>query len=356
MPIPSPLWYVYPMWHRVSFTVIAEKHIEYLEKRIRIHRIDELAFPHITPHSKPIVFIHPFFFTMVRASKFIARKLHLYGALVGIDVADSDHISGLAVSITNYARAMIVPSRYAREVYIKSGVSCPVYVVPHGVDPEWYVKEPSIQYFRDLMEYKKKKGLKYLLYFLWHSDYRKGADLVYEFYKRLKKERNDVVLVFKTSTEDGEWVTRFRKLGVIHVYGWLTEDQKRELYDLADIYTLFSRGGGFELNGLEALSRETIVLAPDKGSWIDYIPKWSLVPSRQCPYVLKDNAFHDGRGYEVIVEKAVDLAHHILDNLEDYKARLREYIDKKIKRIYNWSWIAEQLLNIYFTIRDTLRR
>jgi len=246
MPVPSPLWYVYPMWHRVSFSVIAQKHIQQLKKKIRVHEVDELAFPHITPHCKPIVFIHPLFFTMIRASKFIARKLHLYGALVGIDVADSDHISGLAVSITNYTRAVIVPSTYAKKVYVKSGVTVPIHVVPHGVDKEWYTRQPRITYFRDIHEFKKKHGLKYILFFLWHSPWRKGSDLVYEFYRRLKKERKDVTIIFKTQTADGEWVKKFRSLGCIHVYGWLTEEQKIELYDLADIYPLFSRGGGFE--------------------------------------------------------------------------------------------------------------
>jgi len=356
MPVPSPLWYVYPMWHRVSFSVIAQKHIQQLKKKIRVHEVDELAFPHITPHCKPIVFIHPLFFTMIRASKFIARKLHLYGALVGIDVADSDHISGLAVSITNYTRAVIVPSTYAKKVYEKSGVTVPIHVVPHGVDKEWYTRQPRITYFRDIHEFKKKHGLKYILFFLWHSDWRKGSDLVYEFYKRLKKERKDVTIIFKTQTADGEWVKKFRSLGCIHVYGWLTEEQKIELYDLADIYPLFSRGGGFELNGLEALSRGVIVLAADKGSWVDYMPEWGLVDSRPCPYVLKDNPLHDGRGYEVIIEKAVDKAHHILDNLDDYKARVKEHISKKLIHVFNWETVGKQLLNIYMNIRESVRR
>lgn len=351
----SPLWYVYPLWHRVSFTLIAQKHIEYLRKHIRVEEIDELAFPHITPHSKPVVFIHPFFFNMIRASKFIARKLHLYGAIIGIDVADSDHISNLAVSMTNYAHCMIVPSNYAKRVYEQSGVTVPVHVIPHGLDQYWFTRPKQIKYFQDLYHLKQKHNLKLLLYYLWHSSYRKGYDLVREFYKRLRRERKDVVLVFKTHTQDGREVYEMRRLGVIHIYGWLTEDQQIELYDLADIYLLFSRGGGFEKNGLEALVRGEVVLAARGGSWEEYLPKWMLVESKTCPYVLKDNPIHDGKGVEVIIEKALDKIHVILDDLEEYRAKVREWIVNYVRKRFTWDIIAKNLLNIYLKVRDQIR-
>jgi len=340
------IFYVYPMWHRVSFTLIAEKHIEKLKKRYKVERIDELAFPHIMPMSRPIVFLHPFFFIMSRSSRFISRKLHLYKAIIGVDVADSDHISNLAVSMTDYANAMIVPSSFSRKAYVRSGVKVPVYVVPHGLDWEWYEK-PSIaeKYFQDLLLIKDRRKYKYILYFLWHSDYRKGADLVIEIYKRLIKERKDVKLVLKTKTADGRVAQVLRTLGAIHVYGWLTEEQKMALYDACDIYILATRGGGFEMNGLEALARGLPVIAAKGGSWEDYLPDWLLVDSRPTPYVLKDNPIHDGRGVEMIVEKAVDKIHDILENLDDYKARVREHVNR-IKHIYNWENIGKILKEI----------
>jgi len=193
------VWYVYPMWHRVSFTLVAQRHIRELKRYMRVEEIDELAFPHINPHSRPVVILHPYFYVMTRASRLIARRLQHYGALIGVDVADSDHISQLAVSMTNYARAMIVPSTFSKRVYECSGVTVPVHVVPHGLDEEWYtVPNTAVQYFADLVQLKREKRLKYILFFLWHSEYRKGWDLVLEWYRRLRAERKDVVLVLKT--------------------------------------------------------------------------------------------------------------------------------------------------------------
>ena len=351
------IWYVYPLWHRVSFSLVGQKHVQYLRKYFRVEEIDELAFPHITPHSKPIVFVNPYFYCMLRASRFISRKLHLYGALIGIDVADSDHITNLAVSMTNYATAMVTHSNFCKQAFLRSGVTVPVYVVPHGLDPEWYTKPLSNGvYFNEIAKLKREKKMKIILFFLWHSGFRKGVDLVIEWYKRLKKERKDVIIVLKTWIPNAIEAKQLAPYGCIHIYGWLTEEQKMELFDLADLYPLFSRGGGFEMNGLEALARETVVIAPKGGSWEDYMPSWGLVESKRCPIVLKDNPIHDGGGVEILIEKAVDKAHVILDNLDDYKARVREHVRNHVSKVFRWDVTAEKLRDIALSILNRLRR
>lgn len=343
------IWYVYPQWHKVSFTLIAEKHIQYLKNYVRIERIDELAFPHIYPHSKPLVLLHPTFYPLSKYGSTLERKLPYYRGIIGFDVADSTRISNLAVSMTHYTTAMIVPSSFCKKAYIESGVRVPVYVVHHGLDLEWY-ETPKLnpKNFRDLHDLKKSRNLKFLLFFCIHSEYRKGADLVIDFYTKLKRERNDVVLVLKCLTPDGVIQPVIKKLGGIVVAGWLSEKQKMELYDLADIYLLFSRGGGFEHNGLEALGRAVPVIAPKGGSWEDYMPEWLLVDSHPCPYVLKDNPIHVGKGVEIDVDKAVDLACEILDNTDEYKAKVEEFRDRFLKERFTWEKIAKQILNIIY--------
>jgi len=352
-----PVWYVYPMWHRVSFTLVARKHLEQLKKRMRIHEIDELAFPHVSPHTRPVVLIHPYFYCMLRAAKFISRKLHRYGALIGIDVADSDHLSNLAVSMSYYARRMIVPSTFCKRVFERSGVTVPVDVVPHGLDMEWYEKPKQIgKFFPELAKIKERKRIKFVLFFLWHSGYRKGDDLVIEWYKRLWKERKDVAIILKTGVKEAVQAQILRPFNCVHIFGWLTEEQKMELFDLADIYPLFSRGGAFEINGLEAIARLVPVLAAKGGAWEDYLPSWSLVDSHRCKCVLPNNPLHDGGGVEIEVEKAVDRAHIILDNLDDYRERLREHIEKRVKHVFNWEAVGERLYKIIVEVIEEVSR
>jgi len=340
------IWYVYPMWHKVSFSLIAERHVNELRKYFRIYAIDELALSGLYPATNPLLILHPFFYPMSKYAKRLQRLLARIRGIIGIDVADSDRISNLAVSMTHYAEAMIVPSTWARESYVRSGVRVPVHVLPHGVDKEWFTSPMQLTIFRKLYEMKHQKKLIYLLHFCWHSPYRKGLDLVLKTYEILRKERKDIVLICKFMTPDGHPHRIIRQLGGIIVSGWLSEEQKRELYDIADIYLLFTRGGGFELNGLEALVRGNVVIAGNEGSWTDYLPSFSLVETRECPYVLKNNPIHSGKGREIVVEKAVDKICEIADNLDDYKARIREHVLKNIKGKYTWESVGRQLAEI----------
>ena len=343
------IWYVYPMWHKVSFTLIAERHVEELRKYFRLYTIDELAFPNIYPATKPLVILHPFFYVIVRASKRIERLLARIRGIIGIDVADSDKISNLAVSLTHYAECMVVPSDWARQAYVSSGCKVPVRVVPHGLDPSYFAPPSEIQSFKDLLDLKRHRKMKYMLFFCWHSEYRKGLDLVLKAYEQIRRERKDLVLVAKFMSGNGEPHRRIRHLGGIIVAGWLSEEQKLELYDLCDIYLLFSRGGGFEINGLEAIARGNVVVAADRGPWTEYLPGFCLVPSRPCPWVLKDNPIHCGRGVEVIVDKAVDRILEIADNLDDYKARVREHVAKNVRNRFTWEMAGKRLADIVRT-------
>ena len=340
------IWYVYPQWHRVSFTLIAEKHIEQLRRYFRIYEIDENVLNILFPATRPLLIIHPYFYPMSKYAGSLDRLLARIRGIIGVDVADSDRISNLAVSMTHYAECMIVPSKFSRDAYVRSGVRVPVHVVPHGLDNEWYDSPPTCQFFDWLKKAKEQKKCKFLLYFCWHSEYRKGLDLVLATYKAIRKERDDIILVAKFMTANGYPHMVIRAWGGIIVSGWLSEDQKRELYDIADIYLLFSRGGAFEHNGLEALARNNVVLAAEKGAWTEYLPSFCLLPCRKTKWVLKDNPIHVGGGYEVIVEKAVDKIHEIVDNLDDYKARVREHVEREIRSRFTWEAVGKTLANI----------
>ena len=340
------IWYVYPIWHRVSFTLISEKHIEQLKKYFRLYTIDEKAIPNIYPVTRPLIILHPFFYNMSRIGDRIEHFLSKVKGIIGVDVADSNSISNLAVSMTHYAEAMIVPSEWSKRSYINSGCKTPVYVVPHGLDKTWYETSSNLQFFDNIAKYKKDKKKKLLLYFCWHSEYRKGLDLVLKVYETLIRERKDVSLVAKFMTQNGYPHMVIRRLGGIIVSGWLTEEQKMELYDLSDIYLLFSRGGAFEHNGLEAIARNCLVVAARGGAWQEYLPDFSLVDSRPTKWVLKDNPIHNGGGVEVIVDKAIDRIHIMLDNLDDYKQKLKDYVEEKIKNIYTWENAGKKLAQI----------
>jgi len=360
---------VYPQFHTVSFSLIAQKHIEYMRKlsRVNVYEMDELQIDSFMPVARYRAVIHPAIFIMHRI---IQNKVKTAGAsweksymfwrrhydqLIGIDVCDSDRMSEYAVSLVNMFDKVIVPSSFCVDVYKSSGVKIRIYRVPHGVDPYWY-ETPNTWESKpvssinpmvlELFLYKVKHRVRYLLFWFWHSPDRKGVPELIEFYRKLKRERKDVVLILKTQIPNPAEFMAVADLGAINVYGWLDEANKMALYDLADITLMFSRGGGFELNALESLARGIPVVTSNWGSWTDYVPEFLRVKVGRRVQPLPNNVIHVGYGYTVDVDDVVNKVLDILDNYEEYRAKTEEWRMRVLANEYRWDLIASKLIDV----------
>jgi glycosyltransferase involved in cell wall biosynthesis len=169
---------------------------------------------------------------------------------------------------------------------------------------------------------------------------------VREFYRVLRRQRSDVVLVLKTAAPRSSEFMQVADLGAIEVYGWLSDYDKMVLYDLADVTLNFSRGGGFELNCLESLARGTPCIGSNWGSWTDYLPPFLRVRRGLEVEVLPNNIFHVGKGYTVDVEDAVSKVSEVLDNYEEYRAKTLEWREKVLKNKFRWDIVARELLRV----------
>ena len=375
----NPILYVYHRRFLTSFSLVSRKHIEYLRKLrlANVYELDDIFFPNFIPAIRYKLVLHPWtslWSDLVehlrrvaggklehRLSQYIEYSKSLYDGLIGFDVCDSDAISDWAVSLLNHADKVIVPSRFCRDVFERSGVRSRIYVLPHGVDQEWF-STPNITETgpREKISlavalpymYKVKTGKKMLLFWLWHSGPRKGFEEVLEVYERLKKERDDVFLVIKTSVKDmpeiKEVEDRVRRLEIIHVFGWASDYEKMFLYDSADITLLFSRSGAFEINCMESIARGTPCIAHDRGAWIDYLPDFLRVKAGERVKVFEKNIMHTGYGYKVDVEDALNKIHDILDNYEEYKAKTEEWRQKVLANEFRWDLIAKKLIDIIY--------
>lgn len=361
--------YSYPMWHTVSFTLVARKHIEYMRKvyNLQVYEMDELHFPAFVPATRYRAVVHPAFFIMHRvlmSRRDLSGRLREdyyrwwrshYDELIGIDVCDSDQYSQLAVELANRYDKFVVPSSFCVEVARRSGIRAKIYRVPHGVDPEWY-ETPNVwetmpvksisPLLLQIYLYKVRRNKKIILFWLMHSGDRKGWPEVYEVYTRLYRERKDVAIILKTGVPNPVEYQQLIQYDAINIYGWLSDYEKMALYDLADVTLNFSRGGGFEMNCLESLARGVPCVASEYGSWTDYVPPFMWIRKGRRVQPLPNNALHIGYGYTVDVEDAVDKLHTILDNLDEYKARVMEWREKVLKNEYRWDIVAGKLVEV----------
>jgi len=360
--------YVYPQWHTVSFSLVAKKHIQYLRQWRRVQEWDELAFPDLYPATPWALVIHPYFYAVSRwVSQFLSattgttaeqvlneirERWKKWDKVVAVEVADSDRISPLATFLLEACTDVVVPSNFSRDAFIASGVRKPVHVVPHGVDLDWY-DEPSLVHYSApnptlevLRHLKEVHGVHLLLFWLWHSPERKGWPEVVATMTRLASERRDVTLVLVTTTPVSAEHLAMSAFKCVNVWGFLNDREKMYLYDIADCTLLFSRGGAFEMCGLESIARGTPAIGHDRGAWVDYMPEFLRVRAGRRVRVFENNMIHVGYGYTVDVESALDKLHDILDNVEEYRVRTKEYALKRLRDTYNWESVARRLLEV----------
>ncbi|MGC9119348.1 MAG: glycosyltransferase [Thermoproteus sp.] len=232
-----------------SFHILAKQHIALIrELGYTVEEID-VASPTAGSFMTPLLY---------DAGSALAK---VPGAVAGFDLADSSLISKFAASLINSkAKAVAVPTEHNREVYRRSGVAVPIYVWRPYLDSVWFETPKCSRDFRGT-------GIN-ILYFLLHSGRRKGVDIMAAALKELERRGVPYTLLLRAPEVPPE-LSGFK---VKLISEWLDVECLKTLYYMADVVALPSRGGGLELNGLEALAVGTPVLVPALGPWAEYIP------------------------------------------------------------------------------------
>lgn len=349
------LYYIYPAFKKGSFSYIGRMHCRELSRYWKVFEVDESVLDGLAWFGKKKILLHPIFYVclgdrpgMERTRLKRLEKLErLRGRLGGFEVADSDMISDKAVEVANRFDLLIVPSQHVKETFVKSGVATPIEVLPHGVHDELLKPTSDIRGWTALKIFylKVKKGAKVVLYFLPHSGFRKGADIAYEAMKRVQSKMPNAYLVVKKGEVADPYVGKLRKLKTVEVSGWLDWPELRDLYDVADCVIVPSRGGGFELNALEAVARGIPTVVPDAPPFAEMGDIFIKVPVRGKVKVFEDNPIHVGYGYEVDPEEYGRAILRVLQHEREYKERYVN-IAIKVRKEYNWRVIGLRLFNI----------
>jgi len=329
----------------VSFLLISSYHVNFLRRKYDVREgiIDvldrELLFkPYLT--NVDLAIAHPclYPFAYRSYSEAYTKFFEIYNNSIGIDTADSDKINPDYKYLLDKFTALIVPSKFAKKSYQYTKTTTPIHVVPHGLDPGFYRKKMSeftnlrVQQIANIP---KKK----VLFFYWHSEHRKGIDLTEQIANRVLQERDDVCFVMKS--RGGKAKPNIPNLQV--VTGDYSYSDIVQLYDSCDVLLHTARGGGFELNCLEALARNLVVLYPKNSAIQEYAQPYAIaIDSRKKDQPLPNNRVHIGLGHTIDVEDGVKKLNDALDNLDYYKAQTEEFP----KYNYTWDRVGEQLSGV----------
>ena len=327
----KPIYYVYPQHHDVSFKFVAKEHIKMLKEKYTVYEIPALSFYQFTPFKYPISIIHPFFYSMWHWGNvefsFFEQYRSKVSQIIGVEVADSDRIAEKFIEYgNNYADKIVVNSEWSARAFKDSGLKIPIFKVVHNFNSRLLAKDEELK-IDDQVKYiekvKKEKNIKLVMISLWHSNYRKGADLFHVIAKEIQKERDDIYFLVKSGMQR----TDFKDIKMFNLTGNTDFDNIIKMYRISDLYLLPSRGGSFELNGLEAFISKIPVIATKNGAWEEYFPnalKDLLVNSCDFPTVLPGNPIHIGKGVQMCTNEAIDKILEVIDKLDEYKAKIEE--------------------------------
>jgi len=339
--------YLYPRRKRLSFTLIAKKHVEQLRKRgYEVHEADIHMFS--SADLSDVTLVHPMFYPLIDSPRRYKILIKYGKKLVGFDVCDTSKITPLAAYIANLFDTVIVPTRYCRDVYKASGVMTDIRVLPHGID-DVFLREPREPRDPDVRKIHDLRGTK-ILFFLWHSGFRKGADVVAEAFARLVKEFRDVYLIVKIAGIWDPLLQYMFNIPNVKIFNkWLSDDDLVDLYDSVDIVVCPSRGGGFELNALEALARGKVTIVSSWGAFNDYCRECLRVSSRgTIDLFLGDRiakAIHDGKGVDPDPNDLYMKLRMALYTLDTYKKRF-ERLAQFVRKNYTWDKVGNHLSEI----------
>ncbi|MGV3487366.1 MAG: glycosyltransferase family 4 protein [Tuberibacillus sp.] len=191
-------------------------------------------------------------------------------------VWETTKIPGPWRSILQSFNAIGVPCRHNIKVLENSGVTVPVYLVPHGADISRFHPD------NEKWAFKRAEG-RFVFVSVFDFQHRKNPEALLKAYWEEFSEKDDVLLIIKTYGESRKKILsaieNYKKLmgisngqaPVIVLAGIISEAQLKGLYTLGDMFVLPTRGEGVGLPFIEALSSGTPVMATGWGGHMDFL-------------------------------------------------------------------------------------
>ncbi len=247
-----------------------------------------------------------------------------------------------------------VPSTFNRETFINSGLQAPVYVLPLGVNPDYY--NPNIRAYRPTQRYT------FLSVFEWGE--RKAAEVLLRAYHRAFSRQDDVLLLLKIiNTDPGVDVYRqIAELGlpengppVTLLYNQeLPVHQMGSLYRSADCFVLPTRGEGWGMPVIEAMACGLPVIATDWSAHRDFMTEdvayplqvAQLIPAKaKCPY------YEGFRWADPDEDHLIHLMRYVVEHQAEAKVK-GALASQKVLGAWTWRHAAQQIKARLLAIGD----
>lgn len=271
---------------------------------------------------------------------------------IGYTMLEVDGIPDDWILQANAMDEVWVPSSFNKQTFIDSGLKKPVFVIPLGVNPDFY--NPKINAYRPTDRFT------FVGVFEWGT--RKGPDILLRAYHKAFSKQDDVLLIAKViNTDPGLNIRQeLNKLDlpadgppVSLLYNQeLPTYQMGSLYRSADCLVSPTRGEGWGMPIIEAMACGLPVIATDWSAQSDFMKETYAYPlqvKKLVPAIAKTPYYKGFNWAEPDEEHLVHLMRYVYENREE-AARKGALASEEM--LTNWTWeraaekMAARLLEI----------
>lgn len=261
--------------------------------------------------------------------------------VIGAFVCETDRIPDEWVERCNEFDLIIVPSRFCQRAFTTSGVTTPIGVVPHGIDPEYI---PAQEGQRD------SPFVFYNTFAASSFPRRKGAEELVRGFLRAFAGRDDVIL--RLRTENSPFMQALRER---YDFGNLIRLEPPEPLETAEFAALYHRAcctvhpslaEGFGLIPFQSIACATPVIAPAATGMADYLTPDNAMLLRTAGTVEGVGAVDQrGRFQAVDEDHLVELLRYATDHWETEYAKVQR-ASSVLRERYRWDRVLAPLATL----------
>lgn len=264
---------------------------------------------------------------------------------VGYTMLETDRLPDDWVRQANQMDEIWTPTHWGADVFRASGVRRPIYVVPLGINPDYFHPE--------IMGRKPAQRFVFLSVFDWIE--RKAPDLLIRAYRRAFRPGDDVLLLLKVFNTDPRFDLARRVAELTQGAGppvvvmpnqEIAGYQLGALYRSADCFVLPTRGEGWGMPTLEAMACGLPVISTGWGAQSEFLHSGvgyplqirGLIPAEaRAPY------YHGLRWADPDIDHLCALMRHVYEHPAEARA-MGERAAAEAKARWTWSRAADMIL------------
>lgn len=270
------------------------------------------------------------------------------GEHVAITMFESSQLPDDWPPVLNKCDAVVVPTRFCRDVFVSSGVEVPVHVVPLGLG-DWCKLRPEPVHRHD------DKPLTFLAFL--DRGLRKGGMYALQAFVGAFGEDEHYRLILKGRSNEHKLEITNPNVDVIQQD--MTEADLRELFLSADVMIDANMGEGFGMLGRQFAAMGGVTLTTAWGGTADDLDYWAW----PLPFALVNadwpgNRILEGRELGVWAKPDIEGIVNVLQVIAkqvDLFGRIAHARAGSVSRMYNWDAFGEGVLQVWREVTSGVR-